>query len=267
MAKGYTELSPVRPSAALEARYSRQLGDLVAEMANSFEYWLKAAYRKEEDKIALDASPAAALRKVIARLSRRWQSRFNDLAKELADGLVRKSAANVDNSLKQSLRKAGFTVKFNPTRAQQGAITASVAENVTLIKSIPQQYLTQVEGSIMRGINQGFGMGQIAKELREHHGVTKRRAAIIARDQTRKATAAFSRVRQLELGITEAIWKHSSAGKNPRKSHQAFNGKLFNIKDGVVLDEKEGVVWPGTAINCRCYSTPVIRGVYGDDGV
>ena len=62
----------------------------------------------------------------------------------------------------------------------------------------------------------------------------------------------------------EAIWLHSAGGKEPRPSHVAFSGKRYSLKKGVVLDPKEGIVWPGTAIRCRCVPKPVIPG-FDDD--
>jgi putative phage head protein len=41
--------------------------------------------------------------------------------------------------------------------------------------------------------------------LRKDYGISERRAAFIARDQTNKAKAAIEKARRQELGITEAI--------------------------------------------------------------
>ena len=87
---------------------------------------------------------------------------------------------------------------------------------------------------------------------------SERRAAFIARDQTNKAKAAIEKARWQELGITEAIWMHSHAGKEPRPSHVAANGKRLNVNKGMYLDGKW--VQPGEEINCRCTSRAVIKG-------
>ena len=58
-------------------------------------------------------------------------------------------------------------------------------------------------------------------------------AVIIARDQNNKATASMTRARQNELGITEAIWVHSGAGKHPRPTHVAMNGAKYDVKKGM----------------------------------
>ncbi|MDB5605134.1 MAG: phage head morphosis protein [Bradyrhizobium sp.] len=108
-------------------------------------------------------------------------------------------------------------------------MAATVGQQVSLIKSIPSQYFTDVEGLVMRSVQTGRDLGQLTKDLQEQFGVTCRRAAFIARDQNNKATASMTRARQDELGITQAIWVHSGAGKHPRPTHVAMNGTKYDV--------------------------------------
>jgi SPP1 gp7 family putative phage head morphogenesis protein len=165
-----------------------------------------------------------------------------------------------DAQMKSMLKKSGLTVKFNITPAMRDIMKATVAENVSLIKSIPQEYLKNVEGAVMRSVQVGRDLGALSKELRTKFGVSKRRAALIARDQNNKATSAFQRARQVELGITEAIWMHSHAGKKPRRTHVAMNGKRYDVKQGMWDSDEKEYVFPGQLINCRCTSKSVIQG-------
>jgi uncharacterized protein with gpF-like domain len=60
------------------------------------------------------------------------------------------------------------------------------------------------------------------------------------------------------LGITQAIWQHSHAGKKPRPSHVKADGKTFDIEKGMYLDGKW--VQPAEEYNCRCTSRAIIEG-------
>jgi SPP1 gp7 family putative phage head morphogenesis protein len=102
-------------------------------------------------------------------------------------------------------------------------------------------------------------MGQLSKALQHRYGVTQLRAALIARDQTAKATSTLQAARQKQIGITEGIWKHSHAGKVPRPSHLEANGKRFDLSKGMYLDGKW--VMPGEEINCHCTWNAVIPGL------
>lgn len=250
--RGKKALSPVRPNIGIQNRYDAQLQKLVDEMAASVLWWIRAEYRKSESRIVFDASPAETLQRAMNELARRWQSRFDKLAEYMADGMISRTASNVDAGMKMAFRKAGLTVKMKMTRPLRDVLEASIAENVSLIQSIPQQYLTQIEGHVMRSITQGFRMDRLVQDLEKQRGITKRRANIIARDQSRKAHAAIQRSRQLDLGITEGVWLHSGGGKVPRQSHKAFSGKVFDITKGHDFGDGFGPVLPAESPNCRC---------------
>lgn len=233
---------------------------MVEEMQNSLLYWLRANYRSAGvgQGMAQDDSPAMMMRKAMDKLSRRWQRRFDQIAEELGKRFADRALKNTDVSLSNALEQAGMTVKFRMTAPMNDAYQAVVGEQVGLIKSIASQHLGDVQGVVMRSVQTGRDLGQLSKELQERYGVTKRRAALIARDQNNKATGTIQRARHESLGITEGIWKHSHAGKVPRASHVAANGKRFSLKAGMVIDGKP--TWPGHEINCRCTYEAVIPG-------
>lgn len=255
-----TTLRPIHPSAGIEAEYRRRLVAMIGEMDRSIAYWLKAAYRKNSPEMAQDELPGETLRRAIRALTRRWQAKFNDLAGDLASYFAQSVSQRSDAALKAALKRGGFTVNWTMTRAQRDVVNAVVHENVALIKSIPQQYLGKVEGIVMRSVATGRDLGQLSKDLQEQLGVTKRRAAFISRDQNAKATAALTRARQLEIGIEEAVWVHSSGGKKPRRTHVAMNGKTYDIKKGMWDADEKAYVLPGQLIQCRCISKALIPG-------
>lgn len=256
-------LPPVRPSLGLAALYRKKLDALIVEMSNSVDYFIRAAYKKNEPIIAQDELPADALRKAIRDLAKRWQRRFDEMAPELAAYFAKAAHRRSDAALKNILRRGGISVRWTMTRAQQDVLKAIVHENTQLIKSIPQQYLNAVEGSVMRSVQTGRDLHSLSTELQQHYGVTKRRAAFISLDQNNKATGALQRVRQIELGITHAVWLHSHGGKVPRKTHLANSGKKYDVREGW-FDPDPKVqrhIIPGELINCRCVAKPVIPGL------
>lgn len=253
-------LRPVHPSAAIEAAYRVKLRKLVEAMHKSILHWITAAYRANEPEIAQDALPSAELRRAIRRLVRQWQRRFNGGAPKLAKWFAQAASKRSDIQLQRVLREAGFSVDFRMTAAQRDIIGATVAQNVALIKSIPQRYLEQVEGIVMRSVQRGGDLQQLTKDLQKQFRVTRRRAVFIARDQNIKAVSALNRARQIEVGITEAVWMHSHAGKTPRPKHVAADGRRYDVKKGLPIGDKGEWVFPGQEINCRCTSKSIIKG-------
>jgi len=193
-------------------------------------------------------------------LAEAWQSRFDSLADELAEFFATKVAKRNDAALAASLKKSGFAVEFQPTAAMRDIMGATVQQNVGLIKSIPQKYLGNVQGAVMRSVQQGRDLAPLSKYLVEQRGVTKRRAAFIALDQNNKATGAMNDARRLELGLEEAIWRHSRAGKKPRPKHVAANGTRYNIREGLPIGDQGQNVRPGEEPGCRCISIAIIPG-------
>jgi SPP1 gp7 family putative phage head morphogenesis protein len=241
---------------------------MVDEMHASLVYWISAQWNANPpNTLAQDiakvgsfpgGSPAAALRRAMRNLSRRWQRRFDKGAEELAKYFADKSIGASDLQLQAILKKAGFAVEFKMTEAARDGYHAVIGENVGLIRSIASQHLAEVEGLVMRSVSAGRDLGTLTKDLEARYGITKRRAALIARDQNNRATAVINQIRQRSLGITEAVWMHSAAGKVPRPSHVAANGKKYDIEKGMLIDGEW--ILPGQKINCRCVSRSVILG-------
>lgn len=251
----------VRPSAAIRDAYQERLLRLVDEMSSSIVYWLTAGYRRQGDRIdalAMDAPPAVDLAEVMRRLRRRWLWRFDDASLELARYFAKSVHRRTDLELRRILRRAGITVEFRISPQVRDALRAVVAENVSLIKSIPEQYLTQVEGSVMRSVLAGRDLSTLTSELQHQHGVTRRRAEFISLDQNNKATGAIQRLQYLDLGIEKAIWHHSHAGKTFRPTHVANDGKEYDVRTGW-FDPHEGrYIRPGELPRCRCWMAPIL---------
>lgn len=228
-------------------------------MQKSVVYWLTANYKASGAAVAMDASPAVFMRDAMRKLATRWTTRFEDIAQKLANRFATDAMSNTDASLSSALKDAGFTVDFKMTSQMNNALQATITENVGLIRSIPEKYFTEVEGMVMRSVARGRDLGHLTDELQKRYGITRRRAATIARDQNNKATSVMQAARQKALGITQGIWRHSYAGKEPRQSHVKADGEVFDLDKGVLLDGKWTM--PGEEINCRCTWSPIIPGI------
>lgn len=252
----------IHANKGVEVAYRKELDKLIAEMSNSFEYWLSAAYKanppRMEAALAQDALPSLELSKKIRDIGKRWIKKFDDMAAKIATKFTESGRKSTDSAFKSALKDAGWSVEFQMTPVMRDAMNATIQENVSLIKSIPQQYLTDVEGIVMRGFTQGRDLKTISDELQSRYGVTKRRAALISRDQSNKLTATVTQARRVELGLFEAEWVHSGGGKEPRQSHvkAGKDRKRFDVRVGCLIDGAH--ILPGQLINCRCSSKTIL---------
>lgn len=271
----------VHANRGIEAKYRKALQRMIAEMHGSVEYWLTAGYRKFPPRMAAvveqaqDAakpgehakamqeyaslySPSARIRKILDDLAKRWIARFDEWAPKIADAYLQGMFKASDSAMRQALKDAGWAVDFKMTPAVRDAFNASLQENVGLIRSIPEKYLQQVEGVVMRSYTTGRDLETMVKDLKQLYPGASNRAVLIARDQSNKANAVVNRTRQLELGITEAIWLHSHAGKNPRPEHvkAGKEKRRYKIAEGCYIDGE--YIQPGEEINCRCTCRPIL---------
>lgn len=266
IAKKRPRASPggVRPSIDIADQYRRKLIQLINEMNHSFNYWIGSTFKKTQDErelinplLAYDTA-ANDLEKAINLLRKRWQRKFDILSTELAEYFSKAVQKRSDADLKKILKKSGIAVEFKLTKPMKEILSSIVNENVTLIKSIPQQYLNQVEGATYRAVSAGRDLEELFKAVQNTHQVTKKRAELIARDQNNKATGQLQKVRYEELGIEEAIWRHSHAGRDKRPSHVKNDGQKYRVAEGWYDPDEKQYITPGYLINCRCYSVPIL---------
>ena len=130
-------------------------------------------------------------------------------------------------------------------------IAGFTAENVSLIKSIPQEFFRQVEREVINGIRAGRRHERLAESIRERFSVSESRARLIARDQVNKFNGELNGARQKDLGVEHFVWR--TVGDNRvREQHEPLNGKRFSWKSGA-----DGL-FPGQDIQCRCTAEPDI---------
>lgn len=246
----------IHANQGLRARYERQLKTLIAEMHDSVIYWLSAQFKDAPPVLASDAAPSVEIQRKLRAIAKRWIKRFNDAAPKIAEAYLEGQFKAADSAMRSALADAGMTVKFKMTAEIRDAYNASLAENIGLIKSIPERYLQQVQGVVMRAYTTGRDLGAMTKGIKRVYAGAKDNAARIALDQSNKSTATVVQARQTQLGIIKAIWMHSHGGKKPRPSHVAADGRQYDVQKGCYIDGE--YILPGQLINCRCTSRSVV---------
>lgn len=257
------KLVAVHANRGVEAWYRAKLQDLLARANASMLLHVQAAWKCAPPLtgFAGDAPTSSVLlQRALSKWGGLWTRKFNKLSLDLSRKFAARSFGATESQIRAALKSAGFTVAFKPTPHSVESYHAVVAENVNLIKTIPQQYLKDVQQSVWQSVMKGADMSELSKSIRASYGVSHRRAALIARDQNNKAKAVIENTRRQELGIVEAVWQHSAGGKEPRPAHVKMNGKTFALTRGMWDPDESEYVWPGQLINCRCTSRAIIPG-------
>lgn len=269
------QLAEVRPTAAAEQAYRRALAVAVKAMGLTVADLVERDYGRMLDAAqaagtvadpehAADASPTdgGPMFRALRNLRDRWSRHFDKMAHRIAAEFVQAAYQANRKAWQSRTEREGFDVPMQLTAAQKTIQAVKVQDNVALIRSIPEEYFTKIEGAVSRGFLAGRDLASIATEVRATGESTVKRAALIARDQSNKLTAQMNSARQRELGITYAYWKHSTVDKDPRPGHLRASREqwIFDTQAGIDFGDAFGQVLPGVAINCRCGSRSIIPG-------
>lgn len=259
---------PLIVSGAIATRYFDTLDKYITRMEREVRRALRdlyTAHAGDSMAWAMDASTASQARILTNAMRDKFARLFAKIAGPTAQAMTDQTEKDSAQKLNINLKEMSGQLTLKTDVLNDGlrdVLVSTVVENVNLIKRIPQTYLDNVTGSVMRSIQTGNGLADLTPEL-DKYGVSVRNwAKNVALDQTRKAYNGINRGRMEALGVTEFEWVHSGGSNHPREYHRdVLNGKIFNFEDLPHLDGpnqgEQGI--PGQAPFCRCTMRPIFR--------
>lgn len=133
------------------------------------------------------------------------------------------------------------------------ALAQRIAQNVGLIRSIPQDMQPQLQDVIAQTFEQnGFDSQALFKAIQGRFNVAKSRAKLIANDQNNKAISQFTQIRSQQIGINKYDWE-TAEDDRVRPTHAENDGKIFSYDNPPPETGN-----PGDDVNCRCVALGVI---------
>jgi SPP1 gp7 family putative phage head morphogenesis protein len=253
----------LNPNISAAKRYQDKLDALIKKMTSETESELRALFKTDAAKefFAQDASLSSQARILTNALSKKFNDLFASVSKPIAEKVVDEAEKNSSAALKASLKQlsGGLVIKTSSiTPDLKEVLNASTTENVALIKSISEKYLSGVQQAVMRSITGNGGLQELIPYLQKSKEITYRRAKMIAYDQTRKAYNSINIAKMDDLGIKKFKWLHSGGSNEPRKYHISLSGKIFSIDDLPLSEDNQRRIFPSSEVNCRCRMLPVI---------
>lgn len=198
---------------------------------------------------------ASDLRTAFNKLANKYLA-IGVFAEQLAAEFVGSVEKENRNRFIKSMNKAiGVDVNFIIQNENlEETLEESVAWNVGLIKTIPEEHLKKVENIVYQGVLTGDTSGSMISKISELNGQQMKRARLIARDQSSKLNSNLNEKRQTNLGIEEYIWQTARDGERVRESHREKDGEVFRWDD-----PPKDTGHSGQDIQCRCVAIPVIK--------
>ncbi|KVT68913.1 phage minor head protein [Burkholderia ubonensis] len=236
--------NPVRLSGP-ERQYSlqlRKIAEQVGVLVNGFPQgdpqWaptIEELLRRYAEALAPWAEATAA--RMLADLNRRDEQAWMQ------------QAADMSRALRDEIQNA----------ATGETLRALMAEQVTLIKSIPLEAAERVHQLTIEGMVDSTRAAQISKAIQESGQVAKSRADLIARTEVSRAATSLTEARARSVGSTHYIWR-TSGDSDVRAGHRAMEGKVCAWDEPPEVEENGKYMrfHPGQIWNCRCWAEPVI---------
>lgn len=181
------------------------------------------------------------------------KNRMNDVSGQVSDTVHRtfaEQAQQVQNDLGVDLSRGSVL----PFGENQSAVNAFTRENTLLIKDIGDKAARDIEIAVQDVVSRGGSTKELQKIIQENLDSTKKRAALIARDQIGKLNGQLTRIQHEAAGIESYEWS-TSADSRVRSEHIKREGKVFSYKK----PPPDGN--PGQPIRCRCVALPVFEDV------
>jgi uncharacterized protein with gpF-like domain len=257
-------LKPMIAPIHVAEEYYRQIMPLIKAMIDDYIDIVNRYYNNGIGELATDAKPSHYMqdfRKALLATAIKWNKIFERKSLPIAKTVVSKVDKHVvlvTQATKRGLKESNWYVPFSEN-AKNALISqeALIAQNVALIRNIPQDVQKSILRDVMEASIRGRDKKYLTEQLIKYENITKARAKRIAYDQINKATSAISTARQKDLGIKYNMWKHSFGDKQPRKSHLEANNKVYELDKGCLIDGE--YIFPAEKINCTCYSVMVLK--------
>jgi SPP1 gp7 family putative phage head morphogenesis protein len=242
--------------AGIGIEYNTALQKIVREIKKDIDEQLIPVLRAEQRNYTAD-SWFDRIQVVLDRLRNKWNSpQFASIATQIASKFV----TSVDGRVEKNL---GLDV-YGDDAQLQTIIDMSVFDNTRLIKTIPEQYLSQVESIVVTNTRAGNRSSAMVTALTEQFGVRSRHAKFIARDQTAEVNSAIATERMTSVGYEMFRWR-TSRDSRVRDRHNAIANKITEYGPGVYrfdnppLSDKGVPILTGQDFQCRCTMSPISR--------
>lgn len=252
------------------AWYIKELKKLTKQMTTACvkritEIYSELGYQTE---YAQDESLSSQVRIALNELERKYGKKFSDRAKVLIAQLLKKTNRYSNSQINEAIKSMvgdkakDFSLKGSAISPEKEEIMKALTfENVSLIKSIPNEYFKQITGAVSRSIQNGDGVKWLSQELIKYGAKSERRADLIAQDQTRKAYNEINLRNFEESGIKKFEWVHSGGSREPRAYHKdVLNGQIFDVATGAPNEsgQKPDFIYPAQLPYCRCIMKAVL---------
>lgn len=137
-----------------------------------------------------------------------------------------------------------------------------LVENLDLsVKKFTAAEVVELRELVQENAAAGYRTDRLAKLIEARWGVTKRKAAFLADQETGLLVAKYREARYKAIGSNRYKWS-TSHDDRVRPDHARLNGKIFDWDSPPITNRQTGATnHPGEDFRCRCVAMPLIEGL------
>jgi SPP1 gp7 family putative phage head morphogenesis protein len=177
---------------------------------------------------------------------------ISDAKSRSEENVLREGFSYVERTTREGLQKQierltgqSLWLRVFPT----GLLETFIEEHQKLITSVQREHLEKISLAIKRGLREGRLQKDMAKDIRNLTGMSKRRSQLIARNAPLQYSGALTKHHQMSAGIKKYRWQ-TSHDERVRDSHIKRDGNIYPW-------DSPGP-HPRSEVNCRCDAVPLL---------
>ena len=237
-------LEPMKSSIAIERKLSRAL----TRFSNSVN---RSVFKYILSELKMERNIPQAFFNSLDNL----QARLTQTAKDIGAATTNGFIASIEKLVNASYKRQGLEFSImGRSEIVEKTIFKSYNSILDLIVSIPGQIVGSYKQELLNGVGD-FNRERIAQIAENIGGVSRRKAELIARDQTHKATTNYAMARASSLGFDYYVWdtSHDERVSTGKGGHKQLQGRIYRYdKDTAIVDSYGNVGHCGSRVNCRC---------------
>lgn len=237
-------LEPMKSSLAIERKLSKTL----ARFSNSVN---RSVFKYILSELKMERNIPQAFFNSLDNL----QARLTQTAKDIGAATTNGFIASIEKLVNASYKRQGLEFSImGRSEIVEKTIFKSYNSILDLIVSIPSQIVGSYKQELLNGVGD-FNRERIAQIAENIGGVSRRKAELIARDQTHKATTNYAMARASSLGFDYYVWNtsHDERVSTGKGGHKQLQGRIYRYdKDTAIVDSYGNVGHCGSRVNCRC---------------
>lgn len=171
-----------------------------------------------------------------------------------------KLVENLNKQFEKSVEKYEMIPKGEllNTRMRQG-LTETLTENLSLsIKNFASERIPVLRKIVEQHAFMGGRADKLAKQIEAQFGISKRKAAFLADQETGLLIAQYRQQRYTAVGVRQYVWM-TSHDERVRADHRILDGRIFSFHDPPITDRATGRRNnPGQDFRCRCVARAVL---------